>query len=501
MTNGFSEPRRMSAGALAIIFLKTLREFWGVISFAFIYVIFSTGEGRSFPAIMLKILLLTAGVVAFSLIVAFFRYYFRKYHIEGDRLIFSHGFAARQTTFIPLAKVHNLRTKRGLFYRLLGMHGVTFDTLANELQEVELILDESDWQMLLDCVSEGEKVAQTKGATVAPPIPEGERRWKIDNTAVVKGALCQNHLRGFAVLVAVLAPVFDSLNDLGGDTASRVFDYIDSGTASWLTSAWQWTGFFIVVYLCITLLWVGKIVLRFADMTITLSGRLFTMESGLLSRFTCRLARSKATIVTIKQNPLERLARCETVTLGQAENASGEKGRDKVRIYGSRLGADILAWWLGDGCSATDSAPLLSAQSGRGVFMRHFLSGLLVSAAAVFALIYFAEMQVAAACALGGACAAFAALRAFMVWRHSRIALFRFYIKIECGNIARICHYIKPRDIEGVEIRLSPFSPITRRASLRLSTNAETVVVRSLMTDTAFRLRRLILSHRPSARS
>lgn len=102
------------------------------------------------------------------------------------------------------------------------MRGVTFDTLATDKEEVELILDESDWQSLLSRVKSGENIAVKsgeEGASVSPP-PHIDDTILISNAAVIKGALCQNHLKGFAVLSTILLPVLDKLNDFGETTPS-----------------------------------------------------------------------------------------------------------------------------------------------------------------------------------------------------------------------------------------------------------------------------------------
>ena len=60
-----------------------------------------------------------------------------------------------------------------------------------------------------------------------------------------------------------------------------------------------------------------------------------TIESGLLSRYTCRIAQDKATVLTIKQNPLEKAAHCQTITISQALNVMDTKKEGNIRIYGS----------------------------------------------------------------------------------------------------------------------------------------------------------------------
>lgn len=482
----FSTPRRMSAGAFAIIFLKAFREIAGV---AFVATVFLLYDIDSFGSMAARGMLAAGVILALALAVAFSRYYFRKFHIEGDKLVYTRGMASKQTTSIPLSRVHTLRTKRGLFYRLLAMRGVAFDTLASEQQEVELILDEKDWQALMRRVSRGEDFAHITDESVALPPPVEDDTLTVSNINILKGALCQNHLKGFAVLAAVAAALFDKVSQLGDDTAGQIIDYIDAHAGNMMPSAWQAAVFLVAIYLIVMVLWTGKIALRYGNMSLRMADSRLTVESGLVSRFTCRLAREKTTMLAIKRNPLEKIAGCETIALHQAENAT-ETGKDGgIRIYGSALGGELLAWWLG---GADDGETLLSAKSGRGLMARRFVPHLLLAAGAAAVIIYSTQV-VAPAVIAAAVYAGVAAVRAAMAWKHSRIELRDAYVKINCGNIAGIRQYIRYADIESVGIASTPFTRYTRRVSLRLSTNAGAATVPSLVMDEALEIRNLML--------
>ena len=241
----FSTPRRMSAGAFVVMFVKSLKEFVGAGFIAIGYLVLRPDDNNS--PVLLKALIAILSLVALSLIMAFVRYYFRRFHIEGDKLIFTHGFASKRTTSIPLSRVHTLRTNRGLFYRIFDLRGVAFDTLASDKQEVELILDESDWRKLLDLVRTGENIVRNTDPTVPPPfVAEGVTQ-KISNYNIIKGAICQNHLKGFAILGAVILTVFDKFNQFDDDTTGRIIDYIGNYAGDMLPTVGQLFSFFAII--------------------------------------------------------------------------------------------------------------------------------------------------------------------------------------------------------------------------------------------------------------
>lgn len=483
----FSTPRRMSPGAFAIMLLKSFRELFGVSFVAIGYIAIFNSDDKSFSSIALRILVAIGLIVGLGLLITFTRYYFRKFHVEGDKLIFSQGYASKRTSSIPLSRVHTLRTKKGLLYRLFDMRGITFDTLASKYEEVELILDEDDWQMLLDRVRDGENLSLRTDTPPAPPSENDTRR--VNNLNIIKGALCQNHLKGFAVLATVFFALLGKIDQLSGDTASKVFDFLYDKAAGSLPAGWQWLWLLAGIYLIVMLLWTGKIALRYSNMTMKMAGSRITIESGLISRFTCRLSRNKVSILKIKRNPLEAIAGCSTITLRQANNASGNKEEDNISIYGSNLGAELLKWRLGD---SENHSALFSARSGIGLFFRKFIPNLIIALAAAYVIAHFAGVIPAAVVSCGYI--VFAAARAMLAWRHSRIRLTDSFVEISRGNIAEITEYVRYHDIEAINIRQTPLTPRTQRVSLTIETNAGAATVYSLKLGAASEIRNTLLN-------
>ena len=126
--NDFSTPRRMSSAAFIVIWMQTFQQL--ITTFIFIIGMMLFDDDLVHSQRIIMAIACVGGAVALSAGIAFLKYYFRKYHIEGDSLIYTHGLAFKNTTSVPLERIHNLRTKSGIFYRLVDMRGVSFDTLA-----------------------------------------------------------------------------------------------------------------------------------------------------------------------------------------------------------------------------------------------------------------------------------------------------------------------------------------------------------------------------------
>ena len=209
--NDFSTPRRMSPAAFIVIWMQTFQQL--ITTFIFIIGMMLFDDDLVHSQRIIMALACVGGAVALSAGIAFLKYYFRKYHIEGDSLIYTHGLAFKNTTSVPLERIHNLRTKSGIFYRMVDMRGVSFDTLASDKQEVELILNESEWQALLRQVRIGEDFPDAGGLA----LPAKEKLEVAFRDACAARALIPSELQDHGLALILLGKLLhdDAAHALG----------------------------------------------------------------------------------------------------------------------------------------------------------------------------------------------------------------------------------------------------------------------------------------------
>ena len=408
-----------------------------------------------------------------------------------------------------------MRTKQGFIYRVLEMRGVLFDTLASKSAEIELILDDRDWKALMERVEVEEDVS---GSSELPgsselSVASGTSRFSeaaeertsgsslsFSNSNLIKGAFCQNHLQGMAVLFAALAAVYNSVTTVDDHAVDHIIDYVDThaGTLSLQPSGYVVLA--VALYFFVMLLWIGKVFLRYANMEVRIArGQLtfesflryanmevriargqLTFESGLIARNSSRFSYDKACTVYVKRNFLEHWMHGSTVMLRQALNATDDKKGADVRVYGSESAADFLNWWLGSGYGS--SPDVISARSGYGLMWHVMRLDILISLAAAVTLACFGLyvwLAVPAAWLL------ISLAKGLMAVRRSRITLKEDYIEIHNGKFADIRNYVKYSNIEVVCLKATPFTPYTCRVSLTLSTNGTSFTLRSLQEQEA----------------
>lgn len=490
--NDFSIPRRMSKSAFVIFFVKALRSYASLILILFTVRIFDSSNETFVMEYIIMLLSYLAAFIAISLITAFLGFYFKKYYVEDGNLIFIHGVIQHERTSIPLNKIQSLRTKSGLIYRMLDMKGVSFDTLASRTEEIELILDDDDWDALLSRVENKENTQEEVKETEATEQETTENnktiKLEVSNLNLIKGALCQNHLKGMAVLFGVLATLYNQITSVNDKAANYFIDYVETHADSSAFSVTAVLTVIVILYIVILILWMGKVFLQYFNMDIRMGEKQLFFESGLITRNSSRFSFDKVCTLYVKRNIIENWLGCCTIMVRQALNATDEKKGADVKIYGSSHDGKFLSWWLGK--DYTSSPTVISARSGYGLLGYTLRFDILISLAVAIVLCYYGQyiwlfapiayMLVSLA-------------KGFLAVRRSHITLKEDYMEISNGKFAEIYNYVKYDNIEVVRMVSTPFTPYYHRVKLVISTNGTSFAIRSLKEQEAKEIYELLL--------
>lgn len=448
-----------------------------VVTLSFINLLRSSINISKFGVVLLILLPLGLTVIL-TLILTSISFFPKRFYIKDGNLIFIHGLISRENTVVPLDRVHSLRTEKGIWFRLLNMRGIIFDTLATRQEEIELILSESDWQALLSLIEKEEKVNPV--SPHEPPEYNPSFTITYPVSGLLKAALCQNHLKGMAVFGSILAVIFSNLDDISEDDTIRAVGYLKTLFESLIASPLKIITLLVCLYIVILLLWLGRVLLRYYDMTMKYDRKLLTFTYGLLTRASCRFFYDKICTIRIKRNFLEKRFGFCTLMLRQALNASAQKEDDNMKLYGTDSTSFFLNWWLGEDCNATPV--VIAAKSGKGVLIHSMMLSLLIII--LLAIVFCCnQMYLCLIITLFGL--PIAVWRGICTMRHSRITLKSSYLIIHNGGFAEIANYIKYSNLEVVRIRSTPLTRFFHRVSLELSTSGTSFYVRSINEDTA----------------
>ncbi|MDE7408694.1 MAG: PH domain-containing protein [Muribaculaceae bacterium] len=452
------------------------------LSIAGVYDIITSSSGD----IWKFILLIMAVCVTVPFVWALISYLPKKFYIKDGNLVFIHGIIDHESTIVPLDRVHSLRTEKGIWFRLLDMRGIIFDTLATRKEEIELILDEYEWKRLLEVIDRDGK--QCEASQTATEETESTHTVCYPTKNLVLAALCQNHLKGMAVMGSIFAVVFGNLQDLSKEATDTAAGVLDSFFDSLIDSPLRLVVFLAIAYLAILVMWLGKVLLRYYDTSLIYDNKLLTFSYGLLTRASSRFFFDRICTISIKRNFLEKKFGFSTLMLRQALNARAEKEDDNMKLYGSDCSDFFLRWWLGEDYEKEED--FVSARSGKGVFYRYVILRALVALGIAIGLIC-SELYAWSLLPLIYLVVLFP--KGLLAMRHSRIELKKTYCIVHNGSFAETANYIKYSDIEVAGIFRSPLTRRTHRASLVLSTSGTAFTIRSLRVSEANIIREYLL--------
>ena len=490
----YSRPQRMGAAAFFIFFIKSLKTIFGAVALYAIIKLIGSDSSLGGMEALLRIVAGIGAIVALSLLLAFAAYWPRKFCVEGSKLLFSSGLIKRQTTTVPLDRIHSLRTRRGVWYRLMGMRGIVFDTLATKGEEIELILPETDWQNLLRLIESGERFAvdndevMTNDSSPKPPLFNPIETIRFDNRQLFLDALCQNHLKGFAILGSFLVAIYNAIEEITDHSVDKIVDYTEAHCDAMSLTPFGIVTALAIVYITVLFLWLGMVMLRYSDMKLVYDRRVLSFSYGLLSRASCRFDCGKVCTVWVKRNFLEKRSGLCALRLKQALFASASKEEDNLKLYGPDRSEFFLDWWLG--ADWNSQTVIASARSGRGVILRALLPWVVLS---VGATIIFCCNGAYAGSLLAILCVVIASFCGWQRMRRSRIILRDSYLQIDNGCLSDVRNYLKYENVEVVRLRRTPFSRLSGRVELSLSTSGSSFNVRSLSESDALGIRELIL--------
>lgn len=469
----FSKPQRMGISAFIIIFIKALKGMIGAVSIYGIIIIIKSDFLWSESSTWLTILYGGGIIIGFALIAALAAYYPIKFYVKDGNLIFTHGIIQRLTTTIPLDKIHSLRTNQGLWYRLLDMRGIVFDTLASKGAEVELILDESEWKSLKRLMDHEERPKPTSENEPPPFNPTLIKSF--DNIDLFKDALCQNHLKALAIVAGFIALVYEKLGDIFQDYVETAADYTLQQWDKLSVSPMCITIALVMLYLGLLIISVGKTFIRYYDMSLSYDNKFLSFSYGLISRASSRFSFDKICTLWIKRNILEKRFRLCTLMLKQALNASVMKEDDKLKLYGADTSEFFLKWWLGK--DYNESVEIITARSGRGVILHTVVPWLVIALVVTCILCCYQEY---ALIIIPAFFLLYSIIKGWCAMQRSRIILKDSYVMISNGIFADSVNYLKYNNIEVVRIKRTPFTRWFHRVSLMLSTSGSSFSVRSL---------------------
>lgn len=471
MPKDYTQPTRMSWEALVINSSSNIVKL--IKSFFVLFILFIVRpENTRWIIIGFLVLILL------SIVTEIYSHFHSTFQIKGDKLIFRRNMLLNTTErTIPLNRVHAYRTKSNIIYQLVDVVGITFDTLANDEDEIELILSQTDLSELM--VQVDAHIDPDK-STIGPDKSETDlesseniQTLKYSVLELTQGALVQNHLKGLAAIGYGLWFIYSELNDVINKYLSTILDY-SSQQIEQLT--WQSAIIiFIIAYIISALLMVVMIQIRYYGMTMTLGTKKLTYSAGLFNHVTNKFDQDKVFGISLRQNILERYFSRLSIRLEQAANVQGKNQKNEIAILGIKEYQPFVDWWLGSEVRNEEihSYAHSSATLKYLTFMRQWLWICLVFIGLSFVFPIFSLTLLVLTLIIS-------VIDSVRSAHRSDIAAREDMIVIHQGGLSERTTYLSYEGIETIKLVRSPFAVRSNRRKLIIYTRGTQYTIRSL---------------------
>lgn len=286
----WSIPQRQSAFGIFMFAGKAFRE-W----LAFLIIMTGSMSRKSKPLIAWILLYGASVIIIFG--KAILQYLYFTFSVSENNLIVRKGIFSKKTLVIPFERIQTVQLRQNLLHKLIGHCKVAIDTAGTEKTEVSIhSLAYKKAVSLREILTQEKAIAANTEEDVQPVISLAPKD-------LFKMALSANHLETFFLIVGFVLARFDDVRNLFGADA---YDYVkEQGEGVAFTA--QAVGMIIVVTLLLSIIIsVLRIILKFSDLTIRLSGKGFQLKHGLLNSEQQFIGAKKIQYILWKANWIRR---------------------------------------------------------------------------------------------------------------------------------------------------------------------------------------------------
>jgi putative membrane protein len=321
----FSTPQRQSYWAIVFIIFKTFKIIvrQAIPAIAVIFLGKKDGRGDYLLYVIVGIALLT---MIFS-ILNYFKTYFL---VSGDELILHTGVINRKKISIPFSKIQTIDTEQNILHRILEVTKIKVDTAGGEKKEFDLSavgLDVASALREIVTTTQSPHESQEVETTEKAAIPT-RKIFQIDLPLLWKIGLTENHLRSGGLIFAAGFWIYHNLKEVGVDI-DETYEDVDRDIFSFDVVI-----YFLIAFVLISIvISLGRVLLRYYDLSFVRRDHGFKIEYGLFNRKTVSALDNRIQSISWQQNYLQKSIGLHELFLNQV--ASKEiKEKEKIGIPG-----------------------------------------------------------------------------------------------------------------------------------------------------------------------
>lgn len=285
-----------------------------------------------------------SGIAALAVITLIYSWlYFRKFlfHIDyaSKEFVLQKGVFSTEDIAIPFDKIQQVYLKRSILQRVINVYSVVIETAGSKQDEVNIkAMTGEEANLLADILIKAKKESPghlLEGKETEGKLPqEREAEWthKLDILTLLKIGISTNYIRGFALVLAFFATIYNELNSLSRNYAeefNQYYEQVPDLTAS--------TGLFIILFILLLLvsiiITVLEVFLKYYGLRLVQTRESLELEMGLKTNTKVSLQPRRVQLMQVITNPVQKYFNLyeARIALASSENDLQKK---KIKIPG-----------------------------------------------------------------------------------------------------------------------------------------------------------------------
>ncbi|HSI70563.1 MAG TPA: PH domain-containing protein [Gillisia sp.] len=343
-TEAFSHPQRQSILGVVLIFLTTLYKFLRGFWVLGVYFLLSNPSSSTILYVILGIVALAVATLGYSWV------YYRRFlfHIDYSReeFVLQKGVFSTEDIAISFDKIQQVYLKRSLVQRLINVYSVVIETAGSKEDEVNIkAVSRENARLLTDILLKAKKESVEtleEGEIEEGPevVKQEPRLWthKLDVISLLKIGISSNYGRGFALVLAFFATIYNELNSFFRDYEEEFSEYYDQ-VPDFTQSISLMIVLFVTLLFISILITVLEVFIKYFGLNLVQTRESLDLEMGLKTNTRVSLQPRRVQLMQVVTNPVQKAFNLyeARIALASSENVLQKK---KIKIPG--LGKDTV---------------------------------------------------------------------------------------------------------------------------------------------------------------
>jgi putative membrane protein len=306
-------PQRQSASGLLIILYKAVITFVKAIWPVLVIILFRESSNKSG---YLQVLVAVIGIIV--LVSSLVNFYYFRFFIQQDDMVFRKGLINKKIITIPLKNIQAVHIEQTWMHQLFKIARVKIDTAGSDKAEATIdaiAIDKAS--MLRTYLMENEKMDSndiTK-PVVTPLI-------SLSIADVIKMGLTANHIQTFFIILAFTMSMYQNLEDIFGNIINRMLEESSSLITFTTSVLLSLAVFVLVISIVVSLL---RMALLYFNFQLSGAEKGFRIRSGLTSIRQNLVPFSKIQYISWKANWVRRKLNIYVLEFHQANVEENKK--------------------------------------------------------------------------------------------------------------------------------------------------------------------------------